>query len=236
MRLAICAAAVLFGATLSVPAIAAPAPGVWQATQSMIDVLMAPPKPEDMAKPAQFGEAAAACAATIAPDRLDLTALPGLGWNAIALQGSGSEKYFAFERTDNPIRLYLSTEIASKGQCVVDGLAASTRQFGSIADEVKKQVGAKLGKKLSNTGSTSDPRGYSQGAGFRSDDLMTIVSSERRGESMSLRITVMRIDPAMSAIQLANAAGMAAEFLPISIQGLIKKQGEQPAPAANPQP
>ena len=221
----------LLGITLSAAASAQPAPA--SRPSDFMAGLLSPPKTVTTAPAADFGAAAAACATTIGNDGLDLSKLAGLGWTAIPLPSTVGEKYYAYERSSTPVRIYLSTTITAKGQCVVDGFGTSKGQFGAIAGEVKKQVAAITGKKVKETGSSSSPGGFSQGKGFLADDLMTIVSSESRTEGLSIRVTLMRMDPSKDPYELASAAGMAGQFLPTAIEGLI---AEAKAPAAQPNP
>ena len=228
----------LLGITLSAAATAQAAPA--SRPSDFMAGLLGPPKTVTTAPAADFGVAAAACATTIGKDGLDLSKLAGLGWIAIPLPATAGEKYYAYERSGTSVRIYLSTTFAAAGQCVVDGVGMSKGQFGAIAGEVKKQVAAITSKKLKETGSSSSPGGFSQGKRFLADDLMTIVSSENRTEGLSIRVTLMRMDPSKDPYELASAAGMAGQFLPIAIEGLIAEAKApataQPTPSLTPQP
>ena len=168
-----------------------------------------------------FGAAATACVAAVGPAGLELARLGSLGWQAIPLNAPAGTKYFAYQHQGNAVRIFLSTEIAPKGQCVAEGNNPSKGAFGPIAGEVKTQVGAALGKKLKGTGSYSDQTGYSRGEGYLVDDLAIMMSSENRPEAMNVRVTVMRLDPSKSRESFANAAGMAAAMLPGVITRMI---------------
>lgn len=186
------------------------------------------------ALPADFGAATAACVAAVGPEGLNLVRLEAQGWQAIPLGAKAEGKYFAYQRPGNAVRLYLSTEIAKKGQCVAEGNNPATGQFGAIAGAVKKDASTALGTKLKGTGSSSSPTGYSRGEGFQADDTVVLVSSENRPEAMNVRVLVMRLDPAESPGAFASEAGMAAAVLPDAIAGMISDT-KSPPPSSTPQ-
>jgi hypothetical protein len=180
------------------------------------------------APPADFGAAAAACVAAIGPAGLDLAKLDALGWQAIPLGAKAEGNYFAYQRPGNAVRLYLSTEITKKGQCVAEGNNPATGQFGAIAGAVKKDAATALGTKLKGTGSSSSPTGYSRGEGYLAGDTVVLVSSESRPEAMNVRVLVMRIDLAKGTGAFAREAGMAAAVLPDAIAGMISDTKSPP--------
>lgn len=186
------------------------------------DLLAEAEKPQPTAPAEDFGKAAAACSAALGPMSMDASKLEPLGWTA-TIKPASDESAWMFEQQPGTVRIFLATMFAPSGQCVVDGYAASEREFGAISKEVEKQVGAALGKKLKNTGSMGGSGSFSRGQGFLADSLMVSISSENRTNGMSIRITMMQIDKSRSAYETASAAGMAAQYLPML--------AEQPAPA-----
>lgn len=186
------------------------------------------------APPADFGVAAAGCIAAVGPEGLDLARLEAQGWQAIPLAAKAEGKYFAYQRPGNAVRLYLSTELAKKGQCVAEGNNPATGQFGAIAGAVKKDAATALGTKLKGTGSSSSPTGYSRGEGYLAGGTAVLVSAENRPEAMNVRVLVMRLDPAKSPGAFASEAGMAAAILPDAIAGMISDT-KSPPPSSTPQ-
>lgn len=205
---------------LMIAAISAPSLAMAQEAESkssskiFADILADAAKPKPKAPAADFGKAAAACAAALGPTSMDATKVESLGWSPIA-KASTSGSVWIFEQKPSPVRIFLATMFSPSGQCVVDGYAMSENEFGAIAKDVKKQVSTALGKKLKDTGSSSSPGGYSRGQGFLADNLMVGISSENQPGGMSIRVTMMQIDKSKSAYETANAAGMAAEYLPM---------------------
>ena len=183
---------------------------------------------------ADFGAAAAACAVAVGPSGLELGKLDPLGWTPIPL-GEADAKNFAFSRNDSPVRIFLSTSISPKGQCVVDGFAQSPGQFGAIAKSVENQIGVALGTKAKSIGKSKTPDGYSQGAGFIVGETAAVVSSERQPRGMNVRVTVMRLDPKKDPRSFAMEAAMAAQFLPYMVEVATMKRSPKPASTPSPQ-
>lgn len=173
--------------------------------------------PAPTAPSADFGKAAAACAVALGPTSMDATKLEPAGWTPV-MKAASDKSAWVFEKKPSPVRIYMATAFAPQGQCVVDGYALSKGEFGAIAKAVKTQVGAALGTKLNNSGSTRSPNGVSRGQGFVAGKLLVSVSSENEARGMNVRVTLMQMDPAKSAFETANAAGMAAQYLPLFAQ------------------
>jgi hypothetical protein len=179
--------------------------------------------PAPKAPSADFGKAAAACAVALGPTSMDVSKLEPAGWTQINKQ-STDKSAWVFEKEPSPVRIFMATAFAPQGQCVVDGYALSKGEFGPIAKAVKTQVGAALGAKLSNSGSTRSPNGNSRGQGFVTGKLFISVSSENEARGMNVRVTLMQMDPAKSAFEIANSAGMAALYLPMFAQAPDKSE------------
>jgi hypothetical protein len=178
------------------------------------DLIADAQKPKPTSPASDFGKAAAACAAALGPTTMEVAKLEPLGWSP-TVKADQTKSTWMFEQKPSLVRIFLSTMFAPTGQCVVDGYGQSKGEFGAIASNVKKHVGAALGKKLKSAGSSQSPNGYSRGQGFLADKLMVSISSENRTNGMSIRVTLMQIDTTKSAFEIAKAAGMAAQYLPM---------------------
>lgn len=179
------------------------------------DSLAEAQKPKPTAPAADFGKAAAACAAALGPTSMDAAKVESLDWTP-TVKATSPKSAWVFEQKPSHVRVFLATIFSPAGQCVVDGFAQSKGDFGAIAGEVKKQVSAATGKKLKNTGGGS-PNPMSRGQGFLADRLVVSISMQDQANGVSIRVTMMQIDKSKSAFETANAAGMAAQFLPMMV-------------------
>lgn len=199
----------------SLPSIAnAQAEATRPSTRLFADLLNEASKPKPKSPAVDFGKAAAACASALGKGGLDVTSLAPLGWSSVAARAAPKSTW-VFEHQPSPIRIFLDTVFAPQGQCVVDGYAMSKSDFGAIAKNVKTHVGTAIGKTLKSTGKSVSPNGFSRGQGFLADQFMVAISSENRTNGTSIRITLMHIDPSKTAMETANAAAMAAQYLPM---------------------
>jgi hypothetical protein len=185
------------------------------ANKKRADEMMAALTAASVPSPAvDFGSAAAACAVALGPTSMDAAKVESLGWSP-TVKATSAKSAWVFEQQPSRVRIFLATMFSPAGQCVVDGFARSKGDFGSIADAVKTQVSAVLGRKLKNAGSNSSPNGMSRGQGFLADQLMVSISMQDQANGNSVRVTLMQIDKSKSAFETANAAGMAAQYLPM---------------------
>jgi hypothetical protein len=133
---------------------------------------------------ADFGTGAAACTVALAPTKLDETALKKSGW-AISSTHSIATIY---QRDGVGVRLFLSTMIAPSGQCVVDGYATADDQFAAIRDAIRAALTEKYGAPPMMPAPVTP-----SGQGFVVDNnLVLILSAEKRPAGLSIRITGMR--------------------------------------------
>jgi hypothetical protein len=179
-------------------------------TDDMMAALMAASLPSPAA---DFGKAAAACSVALGPTSMDAAKVEARGWTP-TVKATSPKSAWVFEQKPSLVRIFLATMFSPAGQCVVDGFAKSKGDFGAIADAVKTQVSAAIGKKLKNTGGGS-PNPMSRGQGFLADQLMVSISMQVQANGNSVRVTLMQIDKSKSAFETANAAGMAAQYLPM---------------------
>jgi hypothetical protein len=200
---------------VSVPSLlSAQEPAVRPSSKIFTDIFAEAEKPKPKSASEKFGEAAAACAAALGPTSMDVTKLEPLGWSP-TIKASSPKSVWKFEQKSNAVKVFLATTFLPSGQCVVDGYANSKGEFGKISKAVEKQIGVTLGKKPKTTGSSVSPDGFSRGQGFRADDLLISISSENQAGGMNIRVTMMQMDKTKSAFETANAAGMAAQYLPM---------------------
>jgi hypothetical protein len=179
-------------------------------TDEMIAALTAASVPSPAV---DFGKAAAACAVALGPTSMDAAKVESLGWSP-TVKATSAKSAWVFEQKPSRVRIFLATIFSPAGQCVVDGFAKSKGDFGLIADAVESQVSAALGKRLKGAGSNSSPNGMSRGQGFLADQLMVSISMQDQANGNSVRVTLMQIDKSKSASEIANSAGMAAQYLP----------------------
>jgi hypothetical protein len=205
--------------TLMILVVSTPAPVRAQeqarpSSKLFADLMADAEKPRPTSPAEDFGKAAAACAAALGPASMDASKIEAVGWTP-TVKATSAKSAWVFEQKPSHVRIFLATIFSPAGQCVVDGFAMKKGDFGAIGDAVKSQVSTALGKKLKNMGANASPNGVSRGQGFRADQLMVSISMQVQANGMSTRITLMQIDNSKSAFETANAAGMAAQFLPM---------------------
>tara|TARA_R110001606_G_scaffold32011_3_gene97274 strand:- start:3025 stop:3525 length:501 start_codon:yes stop_codon:yes gene_type:complete len=131
----------------------------------------------------EFGVGAVACSMALGPKKIDFKALEDIGWVKVESRGSID----IYSHKDVSVKLFLSKIFAGSGQCVVDGYAIDDDQFEAIKISITDALIAKYGDRVKLPDPVSP-----MGQGFVIDDLMQILSSEKRANGLSIRVTSMR--------------------------------------------
>lgn len=140
----------------------------------------APAAARPSSPPEEIAAGAVACVEALGGERADRAAIEAAGWRA---EGSG------FVRSGSNVRIVLVPMGA--GMCVVDAYGERADSFDAIAEAVKRRLTARFGRDVATAMATGNESSASRGQGFTIGNRMSIVSSERRPDGLSIRVTAM---------------------------------------------
>jgi hypothetical protein len=140
----------------------------------------APASARPASPPEEIAAGAVACVEALGGESANKAAIEAAGWRA---EGSG------FVRSGSNVRIVLVPTGA--GMCVVDAYGERGDSFDAIAEAVKTGLTARFGREVATAMAIGNESSASRGQGFTVGNRMSIVSSERRPDGLSIRVTAM---------------------------------------------
>jgi hypothetical protein len=77
------------------------------------------------------------------------------------------------------------------GMCVVDAYGEGADSFDAIAAAINAGLTARFGRDVSLARAVGDESSFSRGQGFTIGNRLSVLSSERRPDGLSIRVTAM---------------------------------------------
>ena len=137
--------------------------------------------------PEEIAAGAVACVEALRGGSPDRARIEAAGWR----EDKGGEPGLA--RSGSNVRIFIVPMGA--GMCVVDAYGERADSFEAIAEAVKSQLTARFGREVATAMATGNESSASRGQGFTIGNRMSIVSSERRPDGLSIRVTAMAMPP-----------------------------------------
>jgi hypothetical protein len=132
---------------------------------------------------AEIAAGAVACVEALGNGRPNQAAIEAAGWRSEGSRASG------FAREGSNVRIMFVPMGA--GMCVVDAYGEGDDSFGSISEAIRSQLTARFGRQVSLGRALGDESSASRGQGFIVGNRVSVLSSERRPDGLSIRVTAM---------------------------------------------
>ena len=79
------------------------------------------------------------------------------------------------------------------GMCIVEAYGEASDSFDAISAAINNQLTARFGRQVALARSVGDGSSFSRGQGFTIGNRVSVLSSERRPDGLSIRVTAMAL-------------------------------------------
>ncbi|HEX8192376.1 MAG TPA: hypothetical protein VF552_05700 [Allosphingosinicella sp.] len=158
--------------------------GAAACASAAVGLAAAPASARPSSPPQEIAAGAVACIEALGGETANRAAIEAAGWRA---DRSG------FVRAGSNVRIVLVP--MGGGMCVVDAYGERADSFEAIAQAVQSQLTARFGREVAPAGGRGDESTFSRGQGFTIGNRISVVSSERRPDGLSIRVTAMSMPP-----------------------------------------
>jgi hypothetical protein len=145
----------------------------------------APASARPSSPPEEIAAGAVACVEALRGANPDRDAIEAAGWR------SEKSARSSFARPGSNVRIDFVP--MGPAMCIVDAYGERPDSFDAIVAAVEGQLTARFGRDVAKVSGRGDASSFSRGQGFTIGNRVSVVTSERRPDGLSIRVTAMKM-------------------------------------------